>query len=94
MKDKHKAPLWCRIRRSIVGYSPSAVLAKCSLGLKNGCKGCKNCENNRRETIVENFQKGLSEGISERQKLEIENFIYKEFNVPPKLKEELTKCNT
>lgn len=89
MKDKHKAPLWCRVR-SIFFFSPSAVFAKCILGLKKGCKACKNCENNVREIMFEGFQEGLSKG----QRLEIENFINKKFQVPTDLKEELTKCNT
>lgn len=59
---KHAPPKWCRIRRAIVGASPSAIL-RCTLGLRSGCSKCKGCTENVGERIHEGFMAGLEEGM-------------------------------
>lgn len=65
MKNKHKPPLTCYLRRALVGGSPSAIFARCSLGLKHRCPKCKGCTANVVELWQENFDKGIKEDIKE-----------------------------
>lgn len=58
---KHAPPSWCRIRRALVGGSPSAAF-RCTLGLSHGGSKCKGCTENVRERIHEGFMAGLEEG--------------------------------
>lgn len=59
---KHAPPRWCRIRRALVGPSPSATLARCTLGLRHSCPKCKGCTENVPEAMLEGFTAGLEEG--------------------------------
>lgn len=62
-KIKHKPPLICYLRRALVGASPSAIMARCTLGLRHGCPKCKGCRANAREAWTEYFKKGLDDGL-------------------------------
>lgn len=55
---KHEAPRLCRIRRALFGASPSAILGRCTLGLRHGCRACKGCEHNVAEIMLEGFEEG------------------------------------
>ena len=65
---KHTPPLRCILRRAIVGVSPAAMMIRCRLGLWRDCKLCKGCSANIHEIWVENFQKGLEEGLKDKAK--------------------------
>lgn len=56
MNAKHAAPMYCKLRRTIFGTSPSLAGAVCGLGVKK-CRFCPGCEMNRREQWTEPFEK-------------------------------------
>jgi hypothetical protein len=39
------------------------MFARCTLGLRNGCRHCAGCSENVPEQIAEGFKKGLEEGL-------------------------------
>lgn len=67
---KHEPPKSCKLRRWLFGASPSAILGRCLLGLRTGCKACKGCRANVHEIMREAFEEGLTR--SERQKIKEE----------------------
>lgn len=52
----YKAPIICKLR-SYISYSPSAIFARCFLGLKHRSKHCPGCT----ENVAEGFFRGLAE---------------------------------
>lgn len=67
---KHEPPKSCKLRRWLFGASPSAILGRCLLGLRTGCKACKGCRANVHEIMMEAFEEGLAR--SERPKIKEE----------------------
>ena len=61
-EKKHAPPISCRIRRAIVSPSPSAMCARCTLGLRRECSKCEGCTENVAEQWQESFMAGLEEG--------------------------------
>lgn len=59
--DRHGAPLICKIQTRLFGKSPSAVLAKCTIGRRNSRKQCADCDCNVREIMANGFTSGLYE---------------------------------
>ena len=60
-REKHAAPLACRIYARIFGKSPSAILGKCTIGRQHERKQCADCDCNVRELITNGFAAGLYE---------------------------------
>lgn len=60
-QDQHGAPLICRIQARFFGKSPSAMLAKCTIGRQRSRKQCADCDCNVRELIANGFTSGLYE---------------------------------
>lgn len=73
---KHEAPRRCRIRRALFGASPSAILGRCTLGLRHGCRACKGCDHN----VAEAWQEGFAEGLGEEKESALEKL--KEMDPP------------
>ena len=63
MREKHAPPIRCRILRALIGGSPSAVVARCTLGLCHECPECNGCTENVQEVMHEGFLAGLEEGM-------------------------------
>lgn len=61
-EKKHAAPISCRIRRAIVGPSPSAIMFRCGLGIRQKCSKCEGCTENLAAIWREAFSAGLEEG--------------------------------
>lgn len=61
----HKPPLLCRIRAKLIPPSPSVMLCKCALGLRNKTRKCPGCEANTGETICEAILAGFASGLGE-----------------------------
>lgn len=62
MSRKHSPPIECKIRRALLGGSPSAAMARCTLGLRHSCPKCKGCTENIAEQIAEGFEAGIEDG--------------------------------
>lgn len=65
MNKKHAPPRRCYVRRWVVGSSPSAICARCLLGLRSGCSKCEGCTANVREQRAEGFKEGLEAGVKD-----------------------------
>ncbi len=61
----HKPPRLCRIRAKLIPPSPSVMLCKCALGLRNKTRKCPGCEANTGETICEAILEGFASGLGE-----------------------------
>lgn len=76
MNGKHRAPIRCYLRRALFGASPSAILGRCTLGLRHGCRACKGCDHN----VAEAWQEGFAEGLGEEKESALEKL--KEMDPP------------
>lgn len=81
MEEKHPAPWICKMKRKLFGASPSAILAKCSLGNRGRCRKCHKCEENTAEKIVEAFTNGIERAEKERQNINVQFVQYQDWRV-------------
>ena len=65
MIKTHKMPIICKIRRVVIGCSPSVIFGRCSAGLKKKIPKCDGCERNMQSVAFEAFHRGLESGLNQ-----------------------------